>query len=71
MDETPIPLKRFLDSDLPSDGAVLRAIEKTLRGDARMGDDRTDPSDPTDPSDAPCPLNPAYRFPLPLTLSGV
>ena len=28
MDETPIPLKPFLDSDLPTDGGVLRAILK-------------------------------------------
>jgi hypothetical protein len=30
MDETPIPLKRFLASDLPTDGQVLRAIDRAF-----------------------------------------
>jgi formylmethanofuran dehydrogenase subunit B len=30
MDETPIPLKKFLHSDLPTDGEVLRAIGRRL-----------------------------------------
>ena len=54
MDETPIPLKQFLDSDLPTDGAVLRAIETALRG-VGTGQDRTDRSDLTDPPMPPDP----------------
>ena len=55
MDETPIPLKPFLNCDLPTDGAVLRGIETALRGVGTGLDptDQLDRSDPTDPSDAP------------------